>query len=70
MTYDSWKATNPADNELGRANGKPVPYRCLDCQWSGKGSIAMAQHYWATGHSVKFADDPRFQPPATAKRTA
>ena len=59
-SYDHWKTTDPADRELGRSRGTPVKYRCLDCPWRGKGSIARAQQFQATGHTVLSADDPRF----------
>jgi hypothetical protein len=58
--YDAWLAHNRHDNELGRSNGKPVPYRCLQCDWAGKGMMAASEHYRVTGHSAKPADDPRF----------
>lgn len=59
MSYDAWKTTNRDDETLGRSNGRPVPYACLDCAWRGKGSIARAQHYDATKHRTVYADDPR-----------
>lgn len=59
MSYDAWKATNPADERLGRSNGKPTAYACLGCAWRGHGSISRADHYNATGHTTVPATDPR-----------
>lgn len=59
MSYDAWKTTDPADNELGRSRNQPTPYRCLDCHWTGKGAIAQADHYYATGHHIVWYHDPR-----------
>lgn len=71
MSYDSWKSTNPADNELGQSHGHPEPYGCLDCAWRGKGYGAASAHFWAnTGHNVKPLSDPRFKGQRQTARTA
>jgi len=70
MSYDNWKTTDPADSTLGRSNGQPVKYRCLDCAWRGNGSIGRAQHWRATGHTVLSADDPRFRTERQKKASA
>jgi hypothetical protein len=33
MSYDSWKSTNPAAEQLGPEPGPERPTRCLDCGW-------------------------------------
>lgn len=66
MSYDSWKTTNRDDERLGRTNGNPEPYRCVDCEWRGKGILNATQHWYATSHNVKHASDPRFKTKASA----
>ena len=70
MNYDDWKATNRDDERLGRSHGVPVAYRCRDCEWRGKGSIARARHWVQTKHVLLYADDPRFRDEQTKRRTA
>lgn len=72
MSYDTWKATNPADHELGRSNSQPVVYRCLRCGWRGKGSIARAEHFRRFGgHGIIVPkEDPRFTQAATESEVA
>ena len=70
MSYDHWKTTNPADSRLGRANGKPVAYACLECSWRGNGSLSRADHYNATGHRTTTATDPRVAAQRATRRTA
>lgn len=66
MSYDSWKTTDPADATLGRSHGEPDHYVCLDCGWTGIGSIARAQHWGKRipHHRIVWSKDPR----AVAKR--
>jgi hypothetical protein len=52
--------TGPDTRPHPRSDGTPVRYRCVSCEWRGKGSIARAEHWKATGHVVVYADDPRF----------
>lgn len=70
MSYDAWKTTDPADRGLGRSNGQPVKYRCRDCAWRGNGSLARAEHYRQTGHTVLPADDPRFDDARVERESA
>lgn len=42
----------------GRSNGKPEPYHCRVCGWTGKGSIARADHWRATGHPTAYGKVP------------
>jgi len=60
--YDAWKTTDHADNELGRASGKPEPIRCLTCDWRGKGALDHSIHYYQTGHKLIVSKgDPRYE---------
>ena len=69
--HDAWKTTDPADNELGRSDGQPVPYRCLTCGFRGKGSIARANHWQRTGHRLIVPkDDPRFTDPKQERKAS
>lgn len=61
MTYDAWKTTNRDDEQLGRSNGQPEMYRCLDCPWKGWGIQAATEHWHVSQHNVKPASDPRFE---------
>jgi hypothetical protein len=65
MTHSFHEPTsfNGADlrDDLGRTNGQPVPYRCTQCDWHRKGSLARAEHWQQTGHTVVPANDPRFR---------
>lgn len=65
MSFDAWKTTNPADNELGRSHNVPTPYRCCTCGWRGKGSIARSEHFYKTGHDLIV---PKEDPRATSAR--
>lgn len=68
MSFDNWKTTDPADRTLGRSNGQPVRYRCLTCGWRGTGSIARANHFSCTQHTLIVPkDDPRYAQPATSE---
>lgn len=61
MNYDAWKSTNPADETLGRATGKPEPIRCLTCDWKGKGALDRSCHFYQTGHALFVPkSDPRY----------
>ena len=53
-----------------RSTGEPTKYRCLSCEWRGKGSIARADHWRETAHVVISADDPRFRSNAPYARYA
>lgn len=64
MSFDSWKTTNPADNELGRSNGRPFRFRCLDCAWTGASPMARRHHWVVTEHRIVYRDDPRPSPMA------
>ncbi len=69
--YDQWKATNPADETLGRSSGRAPLYRCLTCPWMGHGILAASAHFWQqTDHNVKPATDPRFAERDRAQRKA
>ncbi len=68
MSYDDWKATNPADETLGRSNGRPVAFACLDCLWRGKGYQARSAHYFATKHKIVWACDPRAERQAQERK--
>ena len=70
MSYDTWKATNRDDERLGRSNGKPQSFRCVQCEWRGKGILQATQHWYATSHNVKPASDPRFRQTAQKKASA
>ncbi len=56
--YDAWKTTDPADNELGRSNGKPSPWHCTVCEAHGRGVMAQAAHWRLTGHMMRFGKKP------------
>ncbi len=58
MNYDTWKSTNPADNELGRSTGTPTPWHCLNCEATGKGVMAQAAHWRQTQHMCRFGKRP------------
>jgi hypothetical protein len=32
--------------------GVPQPYRCVSCDWTGRGETAL-RHYRATGHAIR-----------------
>lgn len=71
MSYDTWKSNNPADNELGRASGKPERIWCLTCGFRGKGALDRSIHYYQTGHTLIVPkDDPRYTQPQTDSEVA
>lgn len=68
MSYDDWKATNPADSALGRSDGTPEPFACLECPWRGQGYTARSEHYYATKHQIVWACDPRAERQAQERK--
>ncbi len=71
MSYDTWKATNREDNELGRSNGTPTRYRCLVCNWRGRGAMANRDHWYLTQHRPIVTDaDPRYATQAAESEVA
>ena len=57
----TWTRHDQCDDP-GRHDGAPTRYRCISCDWRGKGSMARAAHWRDSGHVVLDADDPRFKP--------
>jgi hypothetical protein len=48
------------EHDPGRASG-PDKYVCLDCSWTGAGSIVQARHWHRTKHRIVWHKDPRAQ---------
>ncbi len=49
----------PDTRELGRSNGQPTPWHCTVCEAHGRGVMAQAAHWRATGHMMRFGKRPK-----------
>jgi len=57
------------EHDPGRSNGHPTPYRCLTCNWHGKGMIERVNHWQRTGHKLIVPKgDPRFEDTQTDRQ--
>lgn len=58
--YDGWKTTEPDD----RYDDSPraYAYRCLDCEWSGRGGVGASAHHQQAHHRIVLRDDRLNQP--------
>ena len=43
---------NGPDTRDDHNAGQPHPYRCVTCDWTGRGETAL-RHYRATGHAIR-----------------
>ena len=60
----TWTRHDQGDDP-GRSDGTAPKFRCIKCDWRGKGSMARSEHWRDTGHVILDADDPRFKAYAT-----
>jgi hypothetical protein len=51
---------NGADTRqnLGRSNGQPTPWHCVNCARDGKGVMSQAAHWRDTQHMCRFGKRP------------
>jgi hypothetical protein len=50
---------DPPDPGRQQGRSNPERFACLDCAWRKRGYGARGAHFFATGHRIVFADDPR-----------
>ncbi len=59
---DAWK-TNSDDPGTVERGPRGIVYRCLDCDWSGKGGVRALKHHRASRHHrILVRDAPQLGP--------
>jgi hypothetical protein len=57
--YDAWKQNADADApDRDRHFGHGLPYRCIDCAWTGHGAEATDHHRESRHHRIVFRNYP------------